>query len=532
MPLFSLDPNFRADGLASIFVPEDDGVPTSQGPQLSQDVVTWVTQVRRLRDGSQFTFENRDYLLPLYRDNADEIYIVKGRQTEITEYAENWLLFNLWRYPGAVGLYMSDNQDRVSVFSKLRLHEWGIEKSPILKDMAADNLGNVSWQPWKNTSHLFMFSAFGDFDKALSIPADFVVIDEAQNQDLTALPKVKESMSHSKHKKIRVIGTGSFEGDSWFNLWMSGDQREWDWKARTWVARRPENDRVAHSYHLSQEIVPWITAEEIEKKRNSPSYTPMRFLQEVIGEWWKGARKPLTEKDIVALFDNSLSFVPAAEVRHELGPVFGGFDWGGGQHTVYWIWQMVDAQAPRFRLLNTGRIETDSPEGQAEEVANLVDAYKLDQGVMDGGGGQYQVEKLAKRYAHRMVLNFYMTAPKKPGMPDPTMPLDFTREENRITVDRTWIIESLIDLIKRPDPQGYHRVAIPHAQPPLIDWVIDQFTCIETEEVNLPGGARYIRYFRPETKRDDALHGAVFALLAKIIYKWNKRGARFFGAEL
>lgn len=525
---FSLDPDSNNDPLASIFVqPEAPAM-----PELSTDIISWVQQVRRLRDGSPFTFENRPYLLTLYRDNADELYIVKGRQTEITEYAENWLLFNLWRYPGSVGLYMSDNQDRVSVFSKLRLHDWGIEKSPILKEMAADNLGNVSWQPWKNTSHLFMFSAFGDFDKALSIPADFVVIDEAQNQDLTALPKVKESMSHSKHKKIRVIGTGSFEGDSWYNLWMAGDQREWDAKAKAWVARKPENDRTAHSYHLSQEIVPWITAEEIEKKRNSPSYTPMRFLQEVIGWWWKGARKPLTEKDIRSLFDSSLFFTTASKVRHELGPVYLGVDWGGGQHTVIWVWQLMDKMVPRFQLLYTAKLESDSPEKQAEQVANIVDSYKIDQGVMDGGGGQYQVEKLAKRYAHRMLLNYYMTAPKKPGTPDPTMPLDFNREENRITVDRTWIIESLIDLIKRPDPQGYHKVAIPYAQPELVEWIIEQFTCIESEEVNLPAGGKYIRYYRPEHQRDDVLHGACYALEAHIIHKWNKRGGRFFGTEL
>lgn len=483
------------------------------GLDLPADIVQWTNTVRRLK-GQPFGFDNRPYLPPVYRDTADEVYIVKGRQTEITEYAENWLFYNLDRHAGSVGLYMSDNQDRVSVFSKLRVHSWGIDQSPILQQLAADNKGNVSWQPWKNGSHLFMFSAWDDFDKALSIPADFVVIDEAQNQDLTALPKVKESMSHSKHKKIRVIGTGSYEGDSWHNLWMSGDQRTWDAKAKAWVAKKPENDRVAHSYHLSQEIVPWISAEEIEKKRNSPSYTPMRFLQEVIGWWWKGAKKPLTPQQVRALFVPTLSITPADKVRRSGHfPIFHGIDWGGGTkaYTIHWIWQAVDVDMPRFQVLYVARVTEKDTEKQADQAIHLIDTYEPDQVVMDAGGGPRQVQKLADRYGMRTLMNFYS---ERPGQP-----FEIDGEKNRVVSDRSWGIENVIDLVTRPGVDKLNRIMVPGAEGSNMDWIVDQFTAIEANTIQLPSGKSYIRYTHPEEQPDDALHACNYAYLAFLAWK-------------
>jgi hypothetical protein len=111
---------------------------------LSDDPVQWTEQIRKIQ-GASFSFADRPYLLPLYRDTNKDIYIVKPRQMEITEYSVNWLLYNLTKNPGTVGLYITDRQDHVSVFSKLRLRNWGIDQSPILKSMIWK--GNVSWQP-------------------------------------------------------------------------------------------------------------------------------------------------------------------------------------------------------------------------------------------------------------------------------------------------------------------------------------------------------------------------------------------------
>ena len=61
------------------------------------DPVQWATTVRRLRR-EPFTFDGRDYLHQLYRDDAKEVYVMKGRQTEISEMLVNKMLYNGHRY--------------------------------------------------------------------------------------------------------------------------------------------------------------------------------------------------------------------------------------------------------------------------------------------------------------------------------------------------------------------------------------------------------------------------------------------------
>src|SRR6185437_4505469 len=143
-------------------------------PLFASDIVQFVEETRMLK-GGKFSFEGRPYLPPIYRDTNKEIYIVKPRQMEITEFAANWLFYNLIRYPSTVGLYLTDRQEHASIFSKLRIHSWGIDQSPVIKSLV--DKGNVSCLPFKNGSHLYMHSAWPDYDKARSIPADFVIVD-------------------------------------------------------------------------------------------------------------------------------------------------------------------------------------------------------------------------------------------------------------------------------------------------------------------------------------------------------------------
>jgi len=475
---------------------------TTIQPTLPDDPVKWTEQIRRIQ-GQDFSFVDRPYLLPIYRDTSKEIYIVKPRQMEITEYAANWLLYHLTKNPSTVGLYITDRQDHVSIFSKLRLRSWGIDQSPILKTMVKK--GNVSWQSFVNGSNLWMHSAWPDFDKARSIPADFVIVDEIQSTNVEAIPVIKEALSKSRFGRFVGIGTGSDQDDHWWKLWHTGNQQEWDSTLQQWIAKNPSS--AISSYHLTQHMAPWLSQESIEQKR--VAYTPRRFSNEVEGWWHANARKPLIESDIHALFDQSISLLQPKEVNKDLGPLYLGVDWGGGTKafTVVWIWQLLDKNAPQFRLVYLEKISEKSTEKQADMVARLVDAYSIDQGMMDSGGGTRQVEKLEERYAERMIKCSYTSRPEKP--------FEVISEENRIVVDRTWAIESIIDLITRPTPpKAIPRISIPAANLGWVDWITDQFTCIEGESVTLQSGKKYVRYAHPPESSDDALHASIYAYLA------------------
>ena len=67
--------------------------------------------------GQNFSFEGREYLKQIYSNQNKRVMIVKPRQMEITEFALNWLLFHLEKNPNTVGLYLTDRQKHVSVFS-------------------------------------------------------------------------------------------------------------------------------------------------------------------------------------------------------------------------------------------------------------------------------------------------------------------------------------------------------------------------------------------------------------------------------
>ena len=487
--------------------------PDSEEIALSNDIIQWTQEVRILK-GKPFSFKNRDYLLPIYRDESKEIYILKGRQTEITEFALNWLLYKLANNPGTVGLYLSDRDSHTSKFSKLRLKDWAVGSSKILQEIIPLNKHSSTTQPFSNGSVLYMHSAWGEFDQARSVPADFTVVDEMQSVDVKEIDVLQEALSHSDFGYMIGIGTGSEEGSNWNKLWKMGNQCTWDINSKSWIPKRPENS--IHSYHLPQTIVPWITPEDIEKKRSK--MTLRRFETEVMGWWHKGAKKPILESDIRALFHRNLSLISGNQIDKSKGKIFMGVDWGGGERafTVPWIWQCLNGKIPIFKLLYTSKIEETSIEKQTQMISKLIEDYDVDQVVMDAGGGPYQVQKIEEKYSEIAVKCSYMVRPANP-LNDSKLISD-----NIYTIDRTFVIDTIIDLIKRPyikDKFTIPKIWIPAKNPNRIEWIIDQFTCIEAETISLRSGQDYTRYFHDNEQPDDALHACIYAYVAWLVNK-------------
>lgn len=472
------------------------------------NLVDWTVAVRKIQ-GKNFSFEGREFLKPIYNDQSKRIMIVKPRQMEITEYAVNWLLYNLEKNPNTVGLYLTDRKSHISVFSKLRVRNRAIGESPILKRLTRKK-GNVSMLEFTNGSILYMYSAKPDFESARSIPVDFAVIDEIQSTNVEAVPVLEEALAKSRFGKCLYIGTGSIVGDGWFKLWHGGDQKEWNDVTGTWVAKNPGS--IVSSYHLSQSMAKDRLKEDLEYKKKT--YTPRRYVNEVEGWWFGGAGKPLVELDITKLFDNAMDFIPSDDVDHDF-PIFAGFDWGGGTqaYTVAWIWQLVNKDVPRFKVLNVIRIDDADVEVQSDKAIELIEKYHVDKIVCDSGGGTHQTQKLSKRYQDRVFKCHYV--------PNSDEPLKIISRKNQVHVDRTWLFDSMIDLIKRPEdndkyPSGIPRVHIPHMNASKIDWMIDHFTCIEAQTVEGNRGS-YVRYIHGEETNDDAFHAACYAYLAWVI---------------
>lgn len=476
---------------------------------LSDDIIQWTKQTRTIKK-KPFSFQNRDYLLPIYRDNSQVIHIVKARQMEITEFVLNWLLFHLTKNPNTTGLYVSDRKSHITAFYKSRLRK-AITSSKILGQLIEEQSGfRVSFN---NGSELYLCSAWGGFDAARSISADFAVVDEIQSIDAEAIPVLQETLSKSPFGRLICVGTGSEQGDHWYKVWHSGDQKEWDFQSKSWIAKKPQNFGIASTYRITQYMASWLDQNKIHKKEQE--YTPRRFANEVLGDWYGSASRPLIERDIHNLFDVSTDLKSPDQVDYSLGPLYMGVDWGTGSHsfTVPWIWQCVDDKTPRFNLIYTRLITEPSTEKQADMIANLIEDYDIKQVVVDEAGGTRQVQKLSELYRDKIFTCHYMTRPQK------TLELSFS--QSRVIVDRTWVIEMIIDLIKRPYTISNHtipRITIPHKAPKQTDWLVDHFTCIEAESVTSSAN-QYVRYTHPQESNDDALHACVYAYLASKVTK-------------
>lgn len=476
---------------------------------LPDDIIQWTKKTRLLK-GQPFSFENRDYLLPLYRDLSKIILIVKARQMEITEFALNFLLFHLTKNAQTVGLYMSDTKDHVNVFYADRLLTT-ISESKSLQGLMQDK--SQSRVSFSNGSVLYMFSAWTDFEKARSIPVDFAVLDEAQSINAGKIPILQEALSKSSHGRLLCIGTGNIEGGDWYKLWHRGDQQEWNQASKAWIAKKPQNHAYASSYRITQHMAFWLGPNDIHQKEQT--YTPRLFANEVEGNWYGSASRPLIEQDIHNLFDVSSNLKSPDQVDYSLGPLYMGVDWGTGSHsfTVPWIWQCIDDKIPRFNLIYTRLITEPSTEKQADMIANLIEDYDIKQVVVDEAGGTRQVQKLSELYRDKIFTCHYMTRPQK------TFELSFS--QSRVLVDRTWVIEMIIDLIKRPYTISNHtipRITIPHKAPKQTDWLVDHLTCIEAESVTASAN-QYVRYIHPQESNDDALHACIYAYLASKVTK-------------
>ena len=493
----------------------------SARPRFSRDIVKWVEQTRRLH-GKPFSFEGRDYLLPIYREQAPEVCIVKGRQTELTELATNIVGYCGYTYPYTVTNYISDIWDNASIFSDLRMGDYAIRDSPLWREHVISPARHFAHKSkFHNGSVCYYLSSQHRYANARSKPADFLVLDEVQSHELEYLEVAKEGLSHSPHGRVWYIGTGSYEETDWYKKWHEGTQYEWDAEAGAWVVTgRGDFADIVHSYHIPQTIVPWITQEEVDRKMRQARSMNVAIM-EIMGWWVKGVTKPITLNMLRQNYDKTLSLVDPADIDHDLGPVFLGFDWGGGTraHTVAWITQLVDPDVPRFVVRSAILIDDPDVDKQADRAISIIDEASPDLGVMDQGGGTRQVQKVEDRYQDLVHKCVYHTDVLQP------LNLDRLYPDNLVKANRTNSIDGVIDLLRlpelRPGKVPLPRYVIPAAPDCAKDiaWIERHFTSIYARPMRTQSGQEYIKYDKEPGDVTDGLHGATYAHIAYLVWR-------------
>jgi len=483
--------------------------------QLSPDPVLFTEQVRILK-GKKFSFKDRDYLLQIYRDLSQRIYISKGRQTEISEFYINLILYNMWRYSGTTHLYLSDRQSHTDKFSNVRMKLQAIKNSEEVQKIINYKDHTASKMFSFNGSICYFQSAWSGFIEANSVPADFIYVDEIQDINLIEFPTLLSALDHSKYKRLYCVGIGPDEGSAWDKLFLSGKQFFYDKKTKVWNAKNPTGE--FSSYNIPQTIVPWITPKEIARKKLE--YTDAQFRKLVMGLSAKGDAVPLSLLDLEPSLKSDLYVTMPDQVNRSLGPIMIGIDYGGGTKafTVSWVEQYIDTQIPISKLLYATKITDKRPEDQLRKLRNIMNAYEPDFGVQDDGGGTHQKMGIEEEFGYKIIRWNAQAPSNTPYVYDKLV------SNNMIKVNHTYMLEAVFDRFKIPvliNGKEIWREQLPNAEPKTLEWIAEHLTSM-TGRLRTNSYGQQHTIYEKGTEPNDALMAKAFSLIAFNLWKRNK----------
>jgi hypothetical protein len=465
------------------------------------DPVTFIEKyVRNPKDPTKpFSFEKRDYLLPLYRDMSKKIVIVKSRQMEITEFAVNMLIYWSLKHPG-VYVYAQPTLPKVARFSKDRLRKQ-IQRSPTLKKFLGEtDVKRIEF----GESVIYLYSTFGEMDTLRGIPADAVILDEVQDMDISALAVAEEMLSHSDFKRMWLIGTPKEAGSKFEELWNMSDKKEWDAEKKMWIPTNTDRETFYSGYHITQKMAIglWMTEEEIERKRKT--YTKQRFVNEVLGEFYSGIGRPVSFEDVWRCFTPLIKKGVLEKGRQ----YYAGIDWGVGRkaYTVFVLMTPMLKEYPDiyyYDVVYVKRIDYPEISQHVEECKNLIKKFNPLAIGCDIGMGYVQNQELYKTFGSIIVNVQYLNRPDKTFEVEPSIFGTFAK------VDRTTWIDLFYDKITK----GLLRI-YEDEDDDIKEWIVNNILAEYPEVEELPSGRRIKKWVHDSEQTDDLLHALIYSMVA------------------
>lgn len=511
------------------------------------DPVSW-TESRRILKGQPFSFKDREYLLQPYRDDYPNIIFMKGRQVEMSEFSMNWLLRKLDKHPYTAGLHAFPRAAQAQKFSKQRLDaaikdsdyisKWYDErnseqmmrkfvKEPNERGLSPYNfyILGATWESRKDT--------VGDASRGVSL--DFIVYDERQDHPNDVETVLGEGASHSEYKQTLTLGTPKLPGIQFDQQWEASNKMYWfvtcpncgreapitmenileteegsgdyyygcptcraeiDRRKGRWLETNPQKRPEYHGYHINQLMVPWITANEIMRKKNSVSYPRRRFYNEVLGESYGGDDIPITLAMLEACAQNDyrLGDIQGNE------PLFVGIDWGAQS------WCVIENK--QHRLVDCFTTSATDPRKHIPEIVKFIMRYKthIAKVVCDAGPDitrfyNLREECIKNGITKNVYACYYATPPAKTET-------QWNEKEHNVTVGRSEMIEQVIDEIHEC------KFVLPGHDMNIerVDTLVEHFTNIAAERAETKSGNQFMLYVN--TGPDHFLHAKVYADVA------------------
>ncbi len=493
--------------LAKIMQRKSCIVPSNHLLDLPKDILEWIDFARPKVEGIDRTFDVAPFWVPIYKDPANFIMVMGGRQIFKSTYCTDCLVFESTAFSGVQVGYVTYDEPNLSSFSKQKLQVGTFRQNPVLSMFPRTKTGNVHEISLKNNSTIYLTTDNYEYKHVEGKSLNLCILDEAQYQDIQFVGKVNQTMMATKGR-MKVLGIGGEAGSPYEKLWRSSNQMEWhyddfNWRDRLqfdenglvvgnylkevlsgkWVAQNPD-EKINHGYHLPQFIFPTIPLTEWEavnrykihpkfsiefQKKELPHST---FMSHVLGKFYKSERRPITREMIQRCTEpySYLTLLKPEQVT-ELKEVFRndikicmGVDFGSGSSSgstaiaiVIW-WKKQD----RIQLVHIEKRPRENQIEQAQYIAEIFKDYSCDIGVGDLGYGAIQVKLIQDGGRNNKTGKPYsgVTSSKFFGcrtISDETKPIlafddkidEHGEETGRLQIDKTASIEYLIESLEK-----------------------------------------------------------------------------------
>lgn len=468
-------------------------------PTIALDRVRWTQTVRTVQ-GAPWSFKDREYLFDIYHDESKVIVIKKARQLEITEFLVNTILYYAIERPGSTILYSSARGDQVGRVSRDRVAA-AIRTSDYVRPFVLAKDMGVEAIRFQNGSVAYFVSAWGEGDAARNIPADIALIDEVQDVSLASVEAIREGLSHSMLRRLFLVGSPKLAGSEFdMAMWRYSDEHEWiDGK---WISvRTSEKTPIYRGYHLSQEMAPWISKEEIEQKRLT--YTKQKFENEVLGNFYTGGAVKLTIDQILACADPKLGW----DLQTHTPPTYhyAGIDWGDRSYMVI-----------QDRALTMKRVLTWDDRSDLSVVRQAIQQYNIRYLVADMGFGKSEVARLQGEYGYKVwgcqYVDQQQTTFKKAFYKTPDGDLDQRRPV--VNANRT----EAMDLVYERIYNKKYRFPYEKSMRDTIEWVFQHLLAPYEEFVNSgQHGGLVVKKRYARSGPDHSFHALTYATIAAMM---------------
>lgn len=418
----------------------------------------FVEKVFKIDNGKRFSFEGRDYLLPIYNSIVPNLLIMSSRQAEKSTYLANTMLSRAFLNKMTSALYVTATKSQADDFVRLRINPQ-FELNPDYKSMYLSNkkTNRMSDKVLTNGVSL-LFRPLGISATAIrGISAQEIYFDEVQSIYSDNIPIALEcAHSFTENARYRFAGTPLSTKNHLSRMWYSSCQFEWiiycakckqyndplgiqhideekpflfclncgkslDRNYGEWVAQNSSSSSIA--YRITRLMTPncrWTTSAGDGVLDKFKTYSTKLFHNEVLGLPYDSGSFAIREKEIYTWCTED-KFIDPNNVPNGLSGTtqIMGVDWAwenpGGEHS-HTIITIATKIQDRIKIVYAKRFNGPryhDPETVLKEMAKLAQSFSVKIIGTDYGIGHKENLRLRKMVKPK-VYEFMSTGSTKP----------------------------------------------------------------------------------------------------------------------